>query len=329
MTRENRSSNMSETSVKSDMLPLQGRRILVTRAREQASVLSDQVRALGAEPLEFPTIRIVPPREWEPLDHALARLFANDTEEHSYYSWLIFTSANGVIFCCERIKQLGYDTQSLQHVRIAAIGPATAAALRRYGLSADLVPDAYIAESVAQALIEESKRHSETLNDKHILLPRAAEARDILITLLQEAGAQVDEIAAYRTLPVAKNDAQGHEILQRLLADQIDLITFTSSSTVRNFVRWLNTALDTGSYLFENADEDAQCITPLHAIARLEGNDLHQHRTRIACIGPITAQTARECGLKVDIEAQTFTITGLIEAIVAFYQHPESDSIQL
>jgi uroporphyrinogen-III synthase len=302
MTRENRSSNMSETSVKSDMLPLQGRRILVTRAREQASVLSDQVRALGAEPLEFPTIRIVPPREWEPLDHALARLFANDTEEHSYYSWLIFTSANGVIFCCERIKQLGYDTQSLQHVRIAAIGPATAAALRRYGLSADLVPDAYIAESVAQALIEESKRHSETLNDKHILLPRAAEARDILITLLQEAGAQVDEIAAYRTLPVAKNDAQGHEILQRLLADQIDLITFTSSSTVRNFVRWLQS---------------------------VEAGKVMMHQTRIACIGPITARTARECGLKVDIEAQTFTITGLIEAIVAFYQHPESDSIQL
>jgi uroporphyrinogen-III synthase len=290
---------MSETGVK--LLPLQDKRILVTRASEQASAMSDQLRALGAEPVEFPTIRIVPPQDWVQLDQALARLFTKSTEEHPYYSWLIFTSANGVNICCERLKRLGYEPRSMQNVRIAAIGPATASALLCYGLTVALVPDAYIAEGIAKALIEDSERRGETLHSKRILLPRAAEARDILITLLQEAGAYVDEIAAYQTLPAAANDARGREILELLRTGEIEIITFTSSSTVRNFVRWLNS-----SEVWEDVE----------------------HRTRIACIGPITAQTARECGFEVDIEAQTFTINGLVEAIVTFYQHLESNIIQ-
>jgi uroporphyrinogen-III synthase len=295
---------MPETSV--GMIPLQDKRILVTRTREQASVLSDQLRALGAEPVEFPTIHIVPPQQWEKLDQAFARLFVSSAEVQPYYSWLVFTSANGVNICCERLQHLGYDLRAMQHVRIATIGPATAAVLRRYGLTADLVPDAYIAESVAEALIEDSKRRGETLNGNRILLPRAAEARDILITLLQEAGALVDEIVAYQTIPVATDDERGREILHLLRSGHLDIITFTSSSTVRNFVRWLNSGEATGSLHAE----------PHHA-------ETFHHRTRIACIGPITAQTAREYGLEVDIEAKTFTISGLVEAIVTFFQHQD------
>ncbi len=229
---------MSETSVR--ILPLQHKRILVTRTREQASVLSDQLQALGAEPVEFPTIRIVPPQQWETLDFAFSRLLEADAGQSPYYAWIVFTSANGVNICCERLRQSGYDPRVMQCVRIATIGPATAAALQSHGLTADLIPDAYIAESVAQALIEDSKQRGESLIGKRILLPRAAEARDILITLLQEAGAQVDEITAYQTLPIAASDPRGHEVLHLLQSGQLDVITFTSSSTVRNFMRWLD-----------------------------------------------------------------------------------------
>jgi uroporphyrinogen-III synthase len=300
---------MSETSVRS--LPLQDKRILVTRTREQADVLSQQLRASGAVPVEFPTIRIVPPQQWEALDAALSRLFEGDSSQSPYYSWLVFTSANGVNICCERLKQSGYDPRDMKSVRIATIGPATAAALQRYGITADLVPDEYIAESVAQALIEDSEQRGESLSGKRILLPRAAEARDVLVTILQHAGAHVDEIAAYQTLPVAANDARGREVLHLLRSSQIDIITFTSSSTVRNFIRWLN-----DSEARERVG--ARLIAPLHA-------EPHRHRTSIACIGPITAQTARENGFDVDIEARTFTINGLVEAIVNYYQHHKDE----
>jgi uroporphyrinogen-III synthase len=218
-------------------MPLQGKRILVTRTREQASALNERLRALGAIPVEFPTIQIVPPEHWEPLDRALLRLCAGEGEP--YYTWLVFTSANGVKICCERLETLGYNARAIGNVRVAAIGPATAHALTRYGISADLVPGEYIAEEVAAALIADANRRGESLEGKRVLLARAAEARKVLVTELQRAGAIVEEVAAYHTLGAASDDEQGREVLRLLQARQLDFLTFTSSSTVRHFMQWL------------------------------------------------------------------------------------------
>ena len=275
-------------------MPLQGKRILITRTRNQASVFSERLRALGAIPIEFPTIRIVPPTDWTQLDASLNRLYT------SSYDWLIFTSVNGVKICCERLRSLGYnpqDIQAIQRVRIAAIGPATAKALERYGLTSDLVPDEYRAEGVTQALLEDAELHGVSLKGQRILLARAAEARKILVTQLQQAGALVDEVPAYFTHQATSDDEQGREVWRLLQQRQLDMLTFTSSSTVRNFVVWLES--------IEHKEEP--------------GN-IRFHLPTIACIGPITAQTARELGLRVDIEAKTFTIDGLVEAILQYEQ---------
>ena len=276
---------MSEQYVK--LLPLEGKRILFTRTREQAGALSERLQTLGAIPVEFPVIRIMPPQNWQSLDSALGKLFLADARNLPYYAWLIFTSANGVNIVCERLLSLGFHAQNMAGVRVAAIGPATAAALARYGITADLVPHEYVAESVAAALIEDTQRRGEPLEGKRILLPRAAGAREVLVTELQQAGAIVDEVTAYTTIPAANDDEQGREVLQLLQTGQIDIITFTSSSTVRSFMQWL-TSCD---------GESGRLL-------------------KIACIGPITSQTARELGLKVDIQAHEFTIDGLVEAIV-------------
>ncbi len=286
---------MSEQSITT--LALEGKRVLVTRTRDQASVLSTQLRNLGAIPIEFPTIRIVPPHDWSELDVALRRLYERNEGSASFYSWLIFTSANGVTICCERLRDLGYDPSMLQNVRVAAIGPATAARLACYGLSADLVPDEYIAEGIAAALIEDAQRQGTPLEGQRILLARAAEARKVLVSELQQAGAQVDEVAAYYTHTVARNDEHGRVILDMLRQRQLDILTFTSSSTIRNFSLWLQSSLQ---------DDGLLKLETLLAYPKL------------ACIGPITAQTARELGLRVDIEAKEFTIDGLVKAIVQF-----------
>lgn len=278
---------MSESSI--TRLPLQGRRVLVTRTRAQASALSERLSALGAIPVEFPTIRIVPPQDWSALDAALLRLY---TQKEPAYNWLIFTSANGVNICCERLRELGYEPSALQNVRVATIGPATAAALARYGIHADIIPDEYIAEGVSAALIEDARRRGTSLTGQHVLLARAAEARKVLVTDLQQAGAQVDEVAAYYTHTVASDDERGRAVLRLLQERQLDILTFTSSSTVRNFVAW-----------FQSCTEHSG-MEPLHST--------------IACIGPITARTARELGLHVDIEAQEFTIDGLVNALVKY-----------
>jgi uroporphyrinogen-III synthase len=267
------------------------------------------LQALGATPVEFPTIRIVPPQDWEQLDSALNRLFLENAVERPYYDWLIFTSVNGVTICCERLIKLGHNMQRISNVRIAAIGPATAAALERYGLTANVVPDEYIAEGVARALQNDAQNRDVPLAGQRVLLARAAEARKILVTELRQMGALVDEVPAYSTIAVDHDDEQGQQIL-RLLREQgdrrgaplpytqdgLDILTFTSSSTVRNFMQWLS-----------SDEEQVQLVTR------------NPHLT-IACIGPITAQTARELGLDVDIEAQEFTIDGLVDAIVHYVQ---------
>jgi uroporphyrinogen-III synthase len=283
---------MSEQTVKS--LPLQGRRILVTRTHEQAGTFIEQLRALGAIPVEFPTIRIMPPENWEQLDTALRRLCGNGIV---YYDWLVFTSANGVRICFDRLRDLGYDAQAIGNVRVAAIGPATAAALATYGIHADLVPGEYIAEGVAHALIDDARRRGEPFAGREILLARAAEARNVLVVELQQAGAIVDVVVAYRTVGVSHDDTQGREVLRMLEAERLDMLTFTSSSTARNFMNWLI------QYGAEMADSFMRHVR-------------QDARPKIACIGPITSQTAREFGLDVHIEAKEYTIAGLVEAII-------------
>jgi uroporphyrinogen-III synthase len=281
---------MSEQVVKA--LPLQGRRILITRMHEQAGTFSEQLRSLGAIPVEFPTIRVVSPEDWEPLDNALKRLCEAD-----WYDWLVFTSANGVRICFERLQRLGYDARSIGNVRVAAIGPATAVELAKFGVTVDLVPAEYIAEGIAAALLDDARKLGESVEGKKVLLARAAEARNVLVTELQQAGALVEVVAAYRTVGVSYEDGRGREVLRILEAQQLDILTFTSSSTVHNFMQWLiQCDIDVANSLLSNITQHA--------------------RPKIACIGPITSQTAREFGLDVHIEAQEYTIAGLIEAII-------------
>jgi uroporphyrinogen-III synthase len=281
---------MPEQTLKS--FPLEGRRILNTRTYEQAGALSSQLRALGAIPVEFPTIQIVAPENWESLDNALKLL-----RESDWYDWLVFTSANGVRMCFERLISLGYHVKSIGEVRMAAIGPATAMALEQYGAKVDLVPAQYIAEATASTLIEDARKRGEPLEGKRVLLVRAAEARDVLIHELQRVGVEVDVVAAYRTIGIDKADERGQMILRQLETQELDIVTFTSSSTVRNFMQWL-------------MDYDASFSnTFIRSVVDVA-------RPKIACIGPITSQAARECGLKVHIEARVYTITGLVEAIV-------------
>ncbi len=290
-------------------LPLAGKQVLVTRAREQAGALSERLRSAGARPVEFPTIQIVPPQDWSELDAALQRLYASREES---YDWLILTSTNGVSIFFQRLEQLGYhceDLQPKQHVRVATIGPATTAALERYHVQADLVPEKYVGEGIVAALLRDAEQCGTSLVGQRFLLARVAEAREALVTDLQKAGALVDDIATYYTFLVASNDAWGQNVLQLLRNHQLDIMTFTSPRTVRNFVTWLNRE-ETCSLPEVGANETSTALMIADSALSL------LHETRIATIGPITSQAVRQIGLQVDIEAKEFTIDGLVDAII-------------
>ncbi len=200
-------------------LPLFGKRVLVTRAREQASDLSERVRDLGGIPIEFPTIEMVSPESWADADHCIAQM--------SVYDWIIFTSVNGVKFFLERIFALGRDIRDLKGPRICAIGPKTAEALGALKVKVDFVPSEYQAESIFEGLKKED------LRGKRILIPRAKLARDVLPQELRRTGASVDVAEVYQTVRPAENVAE----VKRLLRNKsISAIIFTSSSTVSNFV---------------------------------------------------------------------------------------------
>jgi uroporphyrinogen-III synthase len=249
--------------------PLRGKRVLVTRPPHQAGPFSEKLRALGAEPVEFPTIGIAPADDTGPLDRAIAEIES--------YAWVIFTSKNAVAPFYERLKAAGKDAQALAGTRIGAIGPKTAAGLQTIGLPADFVPGTYVAEAIVEQI--------GNVAGQRILLPRSHIARAALVDGLAAKGAIVNEVTAYRTVAGDPSD----EAWQRLRAGRIDIATFTASSTVRNFVEMLN-------------GEDASTIL---------------RDTLVACIGPITAGTAREYGIHVDIVAEEHTIDGLLDAIVA------------
>ena len=200
-------------------LPLFGRKIVVTRAQEQAGELSDRLRALGADPIELPVISLESPADPRPLDRAI--------EDLGSYDWLIFTSVNGVRFFLQRLDQSRYDLRSLK-ARICAIGPATRKAIEDLHLKVDLMPEEYVAESLVKAF------SSENLGGKRILLPRAAVARDVIPEELAKLGAQVDVVEAYRNVVPPNSQARAHEIFSS--EKKPDWITFTSSSTVKNLL---------------------------------------------------------------------------------------------
>ena len=258
--------------------PLFGKTFVVTRTRQQASELSLRLAELGAQVIEAPTIRIEPPADWAAIDADLRRL--------GEYDWVVFTSANGVAAWAERMRSLGLDARALGNVRLAAVGPATAAALDALFLRADVIPDEYVAESLGKSLAELGDLHG-----KRFLLLRADIARTALNDALGAAGAVVVDLPIYRTLPA---DSLPQYLLDAAAAGRIDCVTFTSASTARNF--------------FALAD------APLAAALR-------SGAIKAACIGPIAAATFAEvAGRPADIIAPEHTIPGLVEAICGHYR---------
>jgi uroporphyrinogen III methyltransferase/synthase len=251
--------------------PLFGRRIIVTRPRAQAAGFIDALAAAGADVIPCPTIEIVPPASWAALDAAIARIES--------YDWIVLTSVNGVSMFFERLRELRRDVRALHRAKVAAVGPETAAALAARGVLVDVMPDEFRAEGVAAAMCDTGMR------GQRVLLARAAAAREILPALLREAGADVDEVASYQTA-MPRTDMT--EVRELLAAGAVDLVTFTSSSTVRHFVALLGGA------------------EPLRTVA-------------IGCIGPITAERVRELGLQVAIQPSAYTIPALTTAILAHF----------
>ena len=255
-------------------LPLFGKSIVVTRKGDQAEGMIERLGELGAEPVFFPVIETVAPEDWATLDEALNNI--------SRYDGLIFTSVNGVRFFFQRLKEIQQDIRNLKNLRVYTIGPKTAEAVRDLGICVDVVPEDFVAESLIESIGKEK------ITGQRFLIPRAAVAREVLPKTLREMGAQVDIAPAYQTiLPKPKSDA----FSKRLQSGDIDVLTFTSSSTVKNFLEL------TGKSLFEEVK-----------------------KTRIACIGPITAETAKNAGLNVDILPKEYTVPALLEAIEDYYK---------
>jgi len=248
--------------------PLFGKKILVTRSRSQASKLTAKLENLGAEVLEAPAISMTDPADlYLALDKAIAHV--------QDYHWLIFTSANGVGRFFARLFQAGKDVRALAYAKIAAIGSATADKLKQYGIVADVIPSEYRAEGIVEALKGKLPPHAK------VLIPRAEEAREVLPEKLREMGAEVEVAAAYRTVC---GEVDSEALVSELMAGDIDMVTFTSSSTVKNFVQLIGSA------------------------------DILQG-VKTACIGPITANTAKSLGIEPDVVAKEYTIDGLVEAI--------------
>lgn len=254
--------------------PLAGRLVVVTRPRAQAQAFATLLEEAGATVLLVPTIVIEPPASWEPLDRALDRI--------GDYRWAVFTSVNGVEMTRRRLEERGREAGLLRGLRLAAIGPATAGALRDLGLEPEVVPEEYVAEGLAEGLRRLIRAR------ERVLLARAADTRDVLVRELEAAGAVVDEVPAYRTRP-AQEDAG--ELRRALAAGRVAVVTFTSSSTVRHFAG-----------LFPSED-----------LPRLLSG------VAVACIGPVTRATARELGLETRILPREYTIPALAQAICEHY----------
>ena len=266
-----------------DRQPLFGKRVLITRSRTQASRLRTLLEEQGADPVELPSIEIAPLEDYSELDLALARygLLPLETPFGAISKfWAIFASVNAVDTFFSRLDEYGQDSRVLVNSTIGAIGPATGAALAQRGIKPDFVPTTSVSEEVVKEL---SAREWQGVP---VLLPGSDIGRDVLAQGLSELGARVERVTAYRT--VTPGDAG--QRARKLLSDGIDAITFTSSSTVRNLVDIL------------------------------DGDKSTLESSLIACIGPVTAGTAKELGIRVDLEAAEHTVEGLVETLVSHYQ---------
>lgn len=260
--------------------PLAGRRIVVTRARDQATPLAQALAALGAEVVLAPTIRIVPLADLAPLRTALSPPLA--------YDWIVFTSRNTVQIVCAALPEWGLTAADLGGARVAAIGPGTADALVGAGIAPALVPERFVAEAVVAALAARGE-----LRGQRVLLPQARAAREALPGGLRARGALVDVIPVYETV---REPGDGRALAAALVAGQIDVVTFTSASTVRGF---------------------AELVGPAA---------VRSGQFAAAVIGPVTATTAREFGIRVAVEAEAYTIPGLVDALARHFaaQPPRS-----
>jgi len=256
--------------------PLKGKHILITRPEEQEEDFIEALKAQGAEPISFPTIRIIPPRDWVKVDKAIENL--------STYDVLIFTSVNGVKFFFQRLKEKGKNIGSLtlKKLEMVAIGPKTAAAIEQFQLRVDVVPKKFQAESIIEALEKKG------ITGKRFLLPRAEKAREILPQEIKKRGGHIDVVTVYRT---GKGEGNIQEVKELFRKKLIHVITFTSSSTVQNFVELL-------------AEKNISTM--------IKG-------AVVASIGPITADTAASFGIRTDIMPENYTIPGLVKAISEYF----------
>jgi uroporphyrinogen III methyltransferase / synthase len=255
-----------------DTKPLFGKGVVITRPERQADDLVRLLAAQGANPIAFPTISIVPPSDWSELDKALDGLES--------YNWLIFTSANGVHFFFQRLREKGRDVRDLKGIKICCIGSATAGQIESRGINVDLVPDEFIAEGILKSFA------TMDLQGQKMLIPRAAKARDILPEGLKKQGAVVDVAVTYQTV---NSGRKRKDLLAAIEAGDLDVITFTSSSTVTNYIEIMG----------------ADSILPPHI--------------KIACIGPITAATAKKAGFAIDITQDEYTMDGLVQSLIKYF----------
>jgi uroporphyrinogen III methyltransferase/synthase len=263
-----------------DDRPLFGRRIVVTRSREQAGELVEMLQELGAEAIPAPTIRIMPPDEPGPLDQAIAAA--------STFDWIVFSSANGVDYFMSRLLATG-DVRELKGVKVCTVGPSTASRLLHYGIRADVTPGEYRAEAVVDVM-----RATGALEGVRVLLPRADIGRDVLLDRLTRAGALVTDVVAYRTT-LAQGDSGGRDVYRMLLDGQIDAVTFTSASTLRNFAQ------------IHGTDQAADLL----------------RGTVVASIGPVTAEAGDQLGIPTTVMPQQYTVPRLVDALVEHFRGKE------
>lgn len=252
--------------------PLQGKRILITRAKSQASALRTELERYGAEVLEYPAIQIEPPKDWKPLDQVIRSL--------SQLDWIVFTSVHGVEAFFSRLKLSGKDARVLASLKVAVIGEATAFLLEQKGILPDLIPEKYTSEALFELL-----KSKETLKGKHFLLPRTDIAPEFLKTSLEQEGARVTEVVAYRTLPPSREAKRALNAIWKE-KKSVDYVTFTSASTVHHF--------------FEGF--------PKSTIRNL--------KSKMVTMGPVTSKTLQSYGVKRYREAREHTISGLVKAIL-------------
>lgn len=262
------------------MKPLEGKTIVITRARTQAENFISKLEAAGANVLSCPMIEIVPPDSYELLDEAIENLYG--------YDWLIFTSVNGVEHFLERFESLGHDVTELYDLRVCAVGEATSVRLRDSDIHVDVVPRQFTAEGVFESL-SDYLGGIEKLDRLNFLMPRALVSRDYLPKALEAAGARVDDVPAYKT--VAPKSPELTKVKTLIQGGGVDCITFTSPSTINNFALAFET--NNLSKILEDV--------------------------KVACIGEVTSTTAAEFGIKADICPTEYTIEALTDAIIAYY----------